>query len=187
MTDQTQVQDTATTDAAQDVADDQQQGTAQDATTPTGFDALPAETQKEIRELRKENAKHRAALKQFEDAQKTELERITGERDTYLSELETMRAAIRDTKAESAFLDAATKASAVAPKTLFRAYRSDLEYDDDGAVTNLAAVIEKAQADEPTLFRASTGSADGGRKGESTTEKLNMSDVLREMAKTAPR
>lgn len=187
MTDQTQVQDTATDDAAQDVADDPQQGTAQDATTPTGFDALPPETQKEIRELRKENAKHRAALKQFEDAQKTELERITGERDTYLSELETLRATIRDTQAESAFLDAAQKANAVAPKTLFRAYKSDLEYDDDGAVTNLAAVIEKAQADEPTLFRQSTGSADGGRKGEATTDKLTMNDVLRGMAESAPR
>lgn len=189
MTDQTQVQDTATNDAAQDVADDQQQGTAQDATTPTptGFEALPPETQKEIRALRSENAKHRKALKEFEDAQKTELERYQSEAEDYKTRYETLSAQLRDTKSESAFLDAATKAHARAPKTLFRAYRSDLEYDDDGNVTNLDAVLAKAQEDEPDLFVKSTGSADGGRRGETSTEKMDMNDALRYLRDSAPR
>ena len=122
-----------------------------------------------------------------EDADKTELERLTGERDTYKSRYEALEAKYRERTAETAFLDAATKANARAPKTLFRAYKSDLAFDDDGNVTNLADVIAKAQADEPDLFKSSTGRADNGQKGESATDTLTMNDALRGLAKATPR
>lgn len=122
-----------------------------------------------------------------EDAEKTEIERLSGERDSLKSELDTLRQQMRDNAAESAFLDAATKANARAPRTLFRAYKSDLAFDDDGAVTNLDAVIAKAQEDEPDLFRSSTGRADNGQKGETPTSDMDMNDVLRGMANQAPR
>lgn len=189
MTDQQQAQDAHVSDAddAQDAtSQDDSQASAQDA-TPTGFDALPKETQEEIRALRRENAKHRKALKEYEDAQKSELERYQSQAEEYKSELDTLRQQMRDNAAESAFLDAAAKANARAPRTLFRAYKSDLAFDDDGTVTNLDAVIAKAQEDEPDLFRSSTGRADNGQKGEAPTDDMNMNDVLRGMAKQAPR
>jgi hypothetical protein len=50
----------------------------------SAFDRLPPETQEEIRRLRRENARHRTAaqeanlkVKQYEDADKSELQRIT--------------------------------------------------------------------------------------------------------------
>ena len=122
-----------------------------------------------------------------EDADKTELERLTGERDTFKSRYEALEAKYRERTAESAFIEAATKANARAPKTLFRAYKSDLDFDDDGNVTNLADVIAKAQADEPDLFKSSTGRADNGQKGESATDALTMNDALRGLAKSVPR
>jgi hypothetical protein len=42
---------------------------------PTGFDALPAETQAEIKKLRAEAASARVRLQEHEDAQKSELEK----------------------------------------------------------------------------------------------------------------
>ena len=190
-------QDANATDNALDAESQaSDQAMAQDA-RPNEFDTLPDWAKSEIETLRKRSATYRTKakelegaslrLKEIEDAQKTEAERLQSERDEFRAKYETLAAQLRDTQAESAFLDAAQKANAVAPKTLFRAYKSELEYDDDGSVTNLAAVIEKAQADEPTLFRASTGSADGGRKGEAPTERLTMNDALRMMRDQAPR
>lgn len=180
MTDQQQVQDTATDDTP-DVSNDEPQATEQDS-TPTGFDALPKETQDEIRSLRRENAKHRKALKEHEDAQKTDLERLTGERDEFKTEYERLVSELRDLKSQGAFVEAASKANARAPKTLYRAYRDALEYDDDGNVTNLEAVIAAAKADEPELFKPATGTSDAGRPGDSPGGTRNVNDLLREMA-----
>ena len=166
MTDTTQAQD-ATTDDVQDTTAADQAETAQDATTdqPTGFDALPKETQEEIRALRRENAKYRKAAKDATDAEKTELERLSGERDDYKSRYERLESQYRETRAEAAFIEAATKANARSPRTLFRAYRADVAYDDDGAPTNIADLVATLLKEEPDLFRIPEG--DGGKGGDS--------------------
>lgn len=118
-----------------------------------------------------------------EDAEKTELQKVSGERDTYKTELEALRNDVRDSRAETTFIDAATKANARAPRTLFKALKGELQFDDDGNVTNLSAVIDKAKTDEPDLFKSGAGHADGGQKGEGTGTSLTMNQALREMAK----
>lgn len=176
----------ATTDTestAQDAAE--QQDTTQEQ-QPTGFDALPKETQDEIRALRRENAKYRKSVKDYEDANKSQLEKLESERDDYKGRYESLELKLRDSAAESAFIDAATKANARAPKTLFRAYKSDLEFDDDGAPKNIAAVLKTLQKDEPDLFKAASGTSDAGRRGDATGNTLDMNEALRELAgKTA--
>lgn len=97
-----------------------------------------------------------------ENAQKTELEKITGERDTIQSRYSELESRHRETIGESAFVDAATKAKARSPRLLFHAYKSQLEYDDAGQVTNLKAVLDKAKSDEPGQFLKAAGRGDGG-------------------------
>lgn len=140
---------------------------------PTGFDALPKETQDEIKALRRENAKYRTAAKDREDAGKSELEKLTGERDDYKNRYEALDAKYRESRAESVFTNAATKANARSPRTLFRAIKSDLEFDDQGAATNIDALIEALQKDEPDLFRTVEGDGGKGRSSMASGNDLN--------------
>lgn len=119
---------------------------------------------------------------ELENAGKTELEKLAGERDRYKSELEKLTDQFREARSESSFLDAATKASARAPRTLFRAYRDQIEYDRDGNPTNIAAVIEAAKADEPDLFKPATGTSDAGRQGDSAGGKGDINALFRQLA-----
>jgi len=122
-------------------------------------------------------------IAEFENANKSELERLSEERDTFKTELEQIQQRYRETLAETAFVDAAQKANAISPRLLFRAYRSELAYDEDGQVTNLADVLDKAKADERALFK--NGSGDGGKSGPITG--MDMNAALRDMAQNAPR
>lgn len=173
MTDTDTTQDVNTEVDAQDADTDttHQANEREQDSQPTGFDALPKETQDEIKALRRENAKHRKALKEREDAEKTELQRLADANGELTQKYADLESKYRNTVAESAFTEAATKANAIAPKTLFRAYRDDLEFDDDGSVTNVEAVIEKARKDEPGLFR--TNSADGGKGSPVSNQDMN--------------
>lgn len=178
MTDQQQAQDASTDVEAQDA---ETQDEAQES-QPTGFDALPKETQDEIRALRRENAKYRKTVKEYEDSQKSDLERLTGERDEFKTEYERVMSELRDLKTQGVFTDAAARANARAPKTLYRAYRDQLQYDDDGNVTNLDEVIAAAKQDEPDLFKPSTGHSDAGRPGDSTGDKPTINSFFRQLA-----
>lgn len=127
----------------------------------------------EAKKLRSEAASLRKRLKeaegrvqQFEQAAKTDLERLTEERDAYKSRAEQLETQMREARAETAFLDAATKARARSPRTLFRAYRDAVEYGDDGQPTNIDALLAHLQADEPDLFAGPMpGRGDGGKQG----------------------
>lgn len=115
---------------------------------------------------------------EYEDERKTDQEKLLTRAETAEAELAKLQTEVRETRAESAFLDAAREAKARAPKTLFRAYKSELAFDDDGKVSNLAAVIEKARKDEPELFRAADGAGDGGKNTPSTDGTFNMNQAI---------
>ena len=146
---------------------------------PTGFDALPPETQKEIRALRKESATYRKRAEEYENANKTELQK----RDDALKAADQRATAaeqrLQDANARSAVTDAATKANAISTRAVYALIRSDLEFDDDGEPTNVAALLKGAQKDEPSLFRASNGSGDGGAGGDSNA-KPDLNALLRQ-------
>lgn len=151
---------------------------------PTGFDALPPETQKEIKALRKEAAGYRKKVEEYESANKTELEKR--EADLKAAEERAARAEqrARTLVGRQAVTDAATTAKAISTAAVYALIRDDLEYDDEtGEPTNVAALITKAQKSEPDLFRAANGSGDGGKGSAVTTGTIN--DVFREMARNA--
>jgi hypothetical protein len=175
---------TAATDQESTAADAGQEPNASGQDSPTGFDALPPETQAEIRKLRKEAATYRKRVDEYENASKTELER----RDAALKAAEdrasTLETRLRDLSARSAVTDAATKVNAISPRAVYALIKGDLDFDDDGNPTNVDALLKQAQKDEPSLFRAANGSGDGG-KGTPAGATQNINDVFREMARTA--
>ena len=122
---------------------------------------------------------------ELEDATKTESERLTGERDRFKSEVDQLRDELRNLRSESAFLEAAREARARAPKTLYRAFRDQLEYDKQGNPTNIADVIAAAKDDEPDLFHAATGTSDAGRKGDGDGTVKDINALIRQMAADA--
>lgn len=122
------------------------------------------------------------SYKQLKTATQTESERLTGERDRYKTEAERLTEELRNTRSESAFLEAARDAGARAPKTLFRAIRDQLDFDKAGNPTNIAEVIAAAKDDEPDLFKPASGSSDAGRRGDGAGGNLTINDVFRELA-----
>jgi hypothetical protein len=149
---------------------------------PTGFDALPPETQKEIRALRKEAAGYRKKVEDYENATKTEQER----KDAALKAAEDRAAAAegkaRELISRSAVMDAATAAKAISAKAVYALIKGDLEFNDAGEPTNIDALLKQAQKDDPELFKAANGSGDGG-KGSPVGQTLDMNAALRAMAR----
>jgi small-conductance mechanosensitive channel len=183
MTDSTTVEaQDAGADAAQDATTT---GSGQDSQA-TGFDALPPETQAEIRKLRRESAAYRKRVEEYESANQTEADK----REAALKAAEDRAAALetrlRDLSARSAVTDAAKDAKAISTRAVYFAIRDDLEYDDDGTPTNVDALIKQLVKEEPALFdlRAANGSGDGG-KGGASQNVGNVNDLFREMARTA--
>ena len=106
-----------------------------------------------------------------EDEKRTAALKVAEERATAAEQR------LRDANARSAVTDAATKLNAISTRAVYALIRGDLDFDDDGEPTNVAKLLKQAQADEPSLFRASNGSGDGGAGAEPETRNIN--DLLR--------
>lgn len=113
------------------------------------------------RELKAAQAK----LGELEGRDKSDVERLTGERDRLAKEIEDARNVIRDRDAMDALRDALTEAKAQSVALAAKALRGDLEYDKDGAPTNVEALVSALKKSDPALFQVRHGSADGGSKG----------------------
>jgi len=98
-------------------------------------------------------------LSDLENAGKPELERVTEERDALAKELASVTGMVRESTAKELVFNQAQKAGAPKPGTIWRIVKHDLEYDDDGAVTNLDAVLRDLKTESPEMFRA-VGPAD---------------------------
>lgn len=162
---------------------EQRDATQADADAPSQVDTLSterdtlAESQDttnldDLKKVRSEAANLRKRLKdaetrlqQFEQANQTEDEK----RARALKDAED-RAAAAETRyraavGRAAVTDAATKAGALSARAVYALIRDDLDFDDDGEPTNIDALLAQAKKDEPYLFRAAAGSADGGKNG----------------------
>ena len=120
-------------------------------------------------------------------AKLTEDERLKAERDDALANLRE-----RDTR--DAVIEEAGKSGVKNPRLFYNAYKSELETDQSGKITNLKAVLESAKTESPELFTAAPqpgGSADGGEgKGGNTgsltkeqIEKMSPSEIAANMDK----
>ncbi len=113
------------------------------------------------RDLRKLQAR----IDELDNRDKTDVERLTKERDTLAETLKEREAALKERTGRAVVMEAARDANAVSGRALWALIRDELEYDDDGEPTNVDKLIAGAKRDEPSMFRATAGSGDGGKGG----------------------
>lgn len=129
------------------------------------LDGLPKWAQDLIRDTRKEAGDYRTKLNKIEDANKSELQKAIDKAAELEKQYGDVLTEVQQERAERLVLTAATKANAVRPDAVFRLVRDGLEYED-GKPTNVDAVVKAARTEYPELFRASAGTGDGGKTGE---------------------
>lgn len=67
-------------------------------------------------------------------------------------------------------------------KSFWAVVKDDLEYDDEGRVTNLAAVVRAARSDHPALFTPTSGSINGGAGASQPAGSPDMNRWIRQAA-----
>lgn len=118
-------------------------------------------------------------LEALEGKDKSDVERLTGERDKFKTELEARETRLRELAVTTALTQAATKAGARYPDLIVQRVAKDAELDDDLAVKNADALITTAKKDYPDLFRVVDGKADGGKSDSSNDDSVRGFDRLR--------
>ncbi len=155
-------------DDTQVVSEDQVQETApQDAPSqeqrtqaPQSIDELPSWVQKEIKNLRTENAKARKERQQREDKESSALELEQKRREQAQEELGTVRTELQRFRfAESIQLPNKQYAWLAAQQ-----YGIDIEFDEANRPTNADKVAKELAKRDPQLFGA--GKADAGERGQ---------------------
>ena len=121
------------------------------------------------------------ALYQARDAQKSDLDRLIGERDALKTQAEAAEKALRTERVRSQVRDAAEAAGAHDPGAMWRLIDLDaVEFDAKGRIVNLAEALAAVKEAHPRLFRG-PGSADGGA-GANGRGGLDINAALRQLA-----
>jgi hypothetical protein len=113
---------------------------------------------KQIRDLSKR-------LKDFEDKDKTEIEKATGERDEALKTVAEYRDKYRKLSAAEVVRTEAIRLGADPRRVdrIVRMVRPDLEFDDDGdEPTNVKTLLAELRKTDDDLFKPVVGKGDGG-------------------------
>ena len=135
------------------------------------------------RTLRRDLTQKEQKLAEHENAGKTELEKLTTERDTLKKRVEALEGEIRSGALRTQVAAAANAAGAYYPDDVFKLLDSDaFDVDDDGKLKNVTKLIADLKKDKPVLFQRG-GGADGGagsRNGAATG--ANMNDTIRRAA-----
>lgn len=97
------------------------------------------------------------------------------------TQLERTLRELHEARAESALVKAATEAGAVSVRAVVALARDELTFDKDGRPRNLRSVMKALQEDDPELFRAADGSADGGEGGGDATVRDHNAALRRQI------
>jgi len=138
-------------------------GTTTNAPTLEQLQEELAKTQSALKEVNSESAKRRKRLDELEkaeaerqQAQLSETEKLTKERDSYKAELDKAQSDAAERTKRHAVEMAAKDAKFAKPAhyvhALIAAAGLKIEIGDDGEVTGIDAAIKKLQADMPELF-----------------------------------
>lgn len=157
----------------------------QAADAPESVDALRSALKAERDARRKFEREYKQAssrLSEFENANRSDLEKLIAERDQ-LRELTTrQQAQLRATVVEASVREAAEAAGARNVKAVWKLVKDDLVIDEEtGAVANLADVIAAVRSEAPEMFGAAGGKSDAGRTGAAPTA-TTMTDLIRQRA-----
>lgn len=134
---------------------------------------------KEALQLRRERDELAKKLKDREDAELSETERLKKRQKELEDSNATLLAQIRDRDAREAVTVAARKLGALDPSATYLLVKGELRFDDKtGEVLEVDAALKKAKAEFPTLFGRAAGSADGG-SGSRASASTDMNAWLR--------
>lgn len=178
------------------MTDGAKDGTSNESANDTSTDGKQADDLTGLKTaLQAERDAHKAEAKRAKDLEKrladlensgkSESEKLAARLEALEKDNQSKAAAIRERDARDAVRDAAKKAGAGDPDIVYRFLRADLEYDDDGSVTNLAAVIKDAKEIAPQLFKPITGKGDGGAGNGTQPKNNDMNATIRRMAGVA--
>lgn len=150
-------------------------GVPQEQTTPPANDTpKPDSANKIIKDFAKDRGLTVEELvdkfKTYEDASKTESEKLTTERDEAVEKASRLEERVREKAGKAAITSEATKANAIDADAVYALVSGALEYDDDGEPTNVDDVMKAAKADHPKLFKAAAGAGDGGKRSSNTAD-----------------
>lgn len=181
--------DTATADDAENVdapvEDVVGADSADDSDSPPwGDNFTPEGAYETIQKLRpfKEAAKKadrdlkaaQAKIKEFEDADKSDLEKLQSAREELKAERDAAVAEARNARA----LVALSQAGATHPDLLVGKIPADA-FEDDAELAKAVAALKRKGA-YPELFRATSGDAGGGETGNKVGAKADMDAIIRE-------
>lgn len=130
---------------------------------PQSIEDLPEWVQKEIKALRKENASARTERKKLEDAEKSEVERLTQEASERQERIDRLTRRLN----RASFIEQWQGPNARAAWALAQDEGLDIEYDEDERVKNLDAVRKELKKIDPQLF--GDGTSDGGTRTQGNT------------------
>lgn len=143
--------------------EEQGQGSASQAEENQGSSSGRDERDAKIKDLERDNKKQRDQIRALQneqkkraDAEKTELERLTEERDSYKSRATTLEDRVK----RSNFIEQISLPNARAAWAVARDEGLEVEWDDEMRPTNLPKVSKELQKIDPQLF--GSGSADAG-------------------------
>lgn len=128
--------------------------------------------EKQAKKLERDLQAAQKKIEEYENANKSELERLQAERDKLKAENDAAQAEIRAARATLALTDAGVKpkhAELLAGRIPAEAFESD---------GDLTKAVNSLKKEFPDLFRAVAGSADGGASGK-TPEPTDMNALIR--------
>lgn len=160
-------QSAGATDSSNTSADNKQTGGTGDKPKSFTQEEVNSLLAKERKTFEKKTADAEAKAKLSEDERKD-------------AELAEARAALRERDARDTVTEQAGKAGVKNAKLFYNAYKSELEFDDKGNVTNLKDVLASAKTESPELFTATptpSGSADGGEGNNTNTGGLTKEQI----------
>ncbi len=168
MTDQS---DATQADAeSQSQADTNDNAAQADATETISLDDAK-KLRSEAQSLRKRLKDAESKVQAAEEAGKSEDEKRTAALTAAVERAEAAERRFRESNARSVVYEAV--GNLASPRAVFALIRDDLEYDDEDQPTNVAALISRERKADPTLFRASGGSADGGANTQNTGKEFS--------------
>lgn len=118
----------------------------------------------------------------YEDASKTELEKLQGDVNRYKTEAESASTQLRELQARAAVQDAVGGMNTIDPATVVDLAMPHLTYGDDGKPENVDTVLARLKTERPRLFPAAAGSGDGGKRNGATPLTDDFNAMIRRQA-----
>lgn len=186
------------TQADESVAEESQESDQSNAPQAGNKDASPAgesisleearKLRSEAKSLRARMAAAEAKVKAADDAKLSETERLQKRVKELETESERWASERRERDARDYALGVLSDESernqfrARNPRTVYKLIKDDLQYDDEGKVTNLTELLKQAKADDPLLFGRVGSSVDGGAGSRQNAQAFDMNAQIRRMA-----